>query len=209
MQQSAKLTNIEALREAKAALIDFADKVRAALTEANADVMRTTARLKGECLSHWQREVKKWTNKLAQAKAELFRAQIQSGEDRPSAIVEKKAVDAAQRKIDEAQHKIERIRHWSRALERDILLFKGQCQQIDRAAEADIPRAVAMLERMTESIDSYLRVKAPMRVGDESRKEGKPIAGVPGEAPRLRDAPEEQVEAKPDTLANDAEGDHT
>src|SRR5690606_14653078 len=110
-----------------------------------------------EQLSHWQREVRIWTNKVSQAKVDLSRAQMQSGERRP--ILEKKALDAAVRRLEEAEHKIQRIRFWTRELERESLLFRGQLHQIDRTVEVDLPRAMARIDRHLDNLDAYLRVK--------------------------------------------------
>lgn len=157
MRPAAKVSSIDAIRQFKAALADFVDKARLALMEAKGDVQRTMSRLQTEQLSHWQREVRTWTNKVAQAKVDLARAQMQSGDRRP--IIEKKALDAAVKRLEEAEHKIQRIRHWSRAMEREAMLFRGQLQQLDRTLDADLPRAMAQIDRLLDSLDAYMRIK--------------------------------------------------
>lgn len=158
-KRAAKVISVGALADFKAALAKFGEQAKVALIEANSDMQRTVNRLQGEVMSHWQHEVKLWTRKVAEAKSELHRAQLQSNDERPSAILERKALDAAQHRLKTAQEKIERTRHWLRALEREMMLCKGQLQQLDRAIDADLPRVAAQVDRMMESLDQYMRVQ--------------------------------------------------
>ena len=63
--------------------------------------------------------------------------------------------------MDEAETKIANVKRWSRQLEREILLYKGHCQQLARAVEGDLPRAVASLEKMVAALERYVKLAAP------------------------------------------------
>ena len=64
MSQFARVTNVEVLADFKAALAGFAETAGLGLSEAQSDVQRTIWWIQQDRLSHWQRELKKRTDKL-------------------------------------------------------------------------------------------------------------------------------------------------
>lgn len=173
MRQSARVSSIDALRDFRLALAEFATTAAAALDEAQADVQRTAWWIEHDRLSHWQIQLRKRATQLAQAKSELFRAQVASPDQRVPATMERKAVEKAQALVDEAETKIAAVKRWGRALEREILLYKGQCQQFARVLEGDLPQALWRLDRMVEALERYVQLTAPS-------SEPRPPAPVPG-----------------------------
>ena len=161
MRQAARVSSIDALKHFKHALVEFGTMANMALGEAQADVQRTTWWIQNDQLAYWKNQKRKRTTRLAQAKSELFRAQAASPDLRGSDLLERKAVDKAQRALDEAETKIANVKRWSRLLEREVLLYKGQCQQLARAVEGDLPRAVASLEKMVAALERYVKLAAP------------------------------------------------
>lgn len=157
MAQGAKVISVDAIREFRAALASFCTEAMLALGEGQSDVQRTIGWITGDQHAHWQREHKKRMAKVAQAKSDLFRAQIQ----KPSTVTERKALDVAERRVEEAEQKIRMVKKWGTQLERDMLLFKGQCQQMSRVVEAEIPATIAWIDRMIVSIEAYLAVGSP------------------------------------------------
>ncbi len=161
MRQFARVSSIDALKQFKQALGQFATVATSALDEAQADVQRTAWWIEHDQLSHWQIQRRKRGTKLAQAKSELFRAQVASPDQRVSATLERKAVEKAEALVDEAESKIAAVKRWGRALEREILLYRGQCQQLARALEGDLPQALLRLDRMVEALEKYVQLAAP------------------------------------------------
>ncbi len=161
MRQAARVSSINALKDFKRALGSFATVINSALAEAQSDLQRTTWWVQQDCLTHWQVQKRKRTTQLAQAKSELFRAQVASSDQRVSATLERKAVDQAQQRLDEAETKLASIKRWSRVLEREVILYKGHCQQIARAVEGDVPAAMVRLDRMVDALEKYVQIQAP------------------------------------------------
>jgi predicted nucleic acid-binding Zn-ribbon protein len=161
MPEFARVISIDALRDFKAALADFAEEAGLALSEAQSDVQRTIFWLQNDRAAFWQREIKKRNERLAQAKAELHKAQLASNDMRTSAILERKAVAAAQARLDEAEQKLRNVKKWNTHLEREFLLFKAQCQQVSTAVQGDMPVAIARMNRMIESLQQYIAIQAP------------------------------------------------
>jgi hypothetical protein len=161
MSQFARVTSLDALQNFKAALIEFAGEANLALSEATSDVQRTTWWIQNDRYQHWQREIKKRTEKLAQAKAELFKKQLESNDTRTSAIVERKNVAKAQAALDEAEDKLRRVKKWSLALDREIMLFRAGLGQVSGAVSGDLPAAIGRMDKMINSLEAYLKVAAP------------------------------------------------
>jgi hypothetical protein len=157
----ANVTSIEAMIRFKAALQEFAEDAGRALSEAQSDVQRTVAWLQNDRMAHWQRELKKRTEKLNQAKAELFRKQLESNDTRTSAVVERKHVAKCQHLVDEAEEKIKAVKRWRGVLEREYMLFKAQCSQVAGIVAADVPITVARMEKMIAALQSYVALAAP------------------------------------------------
>lgn len=161
MRQAARVTSINALKDFKRALGGFAALANGALGEAQADLQRTVWWLQHDQVTHWRVAKKKRTAQLALAKSELFRAQAASPDQRGSAMLERKLVDKAQRMLDEADTKLANIKRWSRMLEREFILYKGHCQQLARAVEGDVPRALKQLDKMMDALEKYVRIQTP------------------------------------------------
>jgi len=161
MSQFARVTDVEVLVNFKAALAGFAETAGLGLSEAQSDVQRTVWWIQQDRLSHWQRELKKRTDKLNQAKAELFKKQLESNDTRTSAVVERKNVVKAEAARDEAEHKIKAVKKWGLALDREFMLFKAACAQVAGAVAGDIPGAIITLNQRIDALRAYLALQAP------------------------------------------------
>ena len=151
MSQFARITNIDVLRDFRAALASFAEDAGLGLSEAQSDVQRTIWWISQDRQAHWRREHKKRTEKLNQAKAELFKKQLESNDTRTSAVVERKNVAKAEAALHEAESKLQAIKRWSSHLEREFMLFKAACGQVSGAVQADVPAAATTLGRAYSS----------------------------------------------------------
>ena len=161
MPDFARVTSLDALRNFKAALQLFAEDSTIALSEASSDAQRGVWYVANDCKAHWTRELKKRNEKLQQAKAELFKKQLESNDTRTSAVVERKNVQKWEAAVAQAEQKLQRIKHWSNALERDFMLFKAGVQGMSNIVASDIPSATARIERMIKSLEEYIHLAAP------------------------------------------------
>ena len=100
MAAEADVRSIEALRDAKAALVEFREVARLALSEATSDVQRTLAWLQSDRRTYWQAQVRRRTELVAQAKSDLYRAQLAAMDDRAPCTEQRKAVERAERALN-------------------------------------------------------------------------------------------------------------
>ena len=184
MAKGADVQSIDALGEAKVAVVEFLETVKLALSEGSSDVQRTITWLQSEKRTFWHHEVRRRTEKVNQAKSELFRAQLEAQNDRISCLEEKKLLERAERGLAEAEQKVKLVQKWSRLLEREAALLKGRCQPLARAVEGDLPRGVARLELLIGQLHAYVNLREPGAHPGATRS-----ARLPGKAGDPDDAP--------------------
>lgn len=163
MGKSARVSAIEVLREVKGALKAFETNARAALSEVDADVQRTGDWLRMQQLPHWQKEIRKRSEEVAQARSDLLRKQLSAMQENPTCVDERRALEAAKASHEEAQRKLQVVRKWITLWDREATLYKGQTQPLADTLMRDIPEGCARLDRMSGALSQYVAI-APARV---------------------------------------------
>jgi len=116
---------------------------------------------------------------LSQARVQLQQAQaVRRVADRtPSCADEKRAVERAKRRMETARRKLDAVHHWSIALERAADDFRRSHMQFTSWIDIDISRAVAKLNKMSESLVTYVSMKAADEgMPDEAETTAEPAA---------------------------------
>jgi hypothetical protein len=141
----ARVESIESLKEFRVSLCKFAETVELGLSEADADIRRTAAWLKQDQLGYWKGQVFKRGERVTQAKLALKRKQHQKTPlgGRYSCVDEEKALALAKQRLAEAEQKLANVRRWTRRLEREASLYKGQVQGLSFGVERDVPEGEA------------------------------------------------------------------
>ena len=176
MRQAARVSSINTLREFRHALIEFGDIDRSALGESESKIQRAVWFVEHDQPAYWQQQRRRRANELAQAQTELFRAQVASADQQVSATLERRAVLKAKQRLDEAQTKLDNLKRWRPILEREALLYRAQCQQLASSVDADLPKALATLDKMIQSLERYVKL-APPRPATEEAAEPAPAPG--------------------------------
>jgi len=157
MNQSARVASIEALKDFKAALLNFCERARHALCAVQMESRRTLDWLLHDQLNHWQNQVRERQEDVVQARTDLNRVKLArvSGRE-PDCIEQKQALREAQARLHEALDKVQRVQRWARQVQRAIDEYEGQAQRLAELVEGDPPCAVSLLNRMIDSLDSYV-----------------------------------------------------
>jgi hypothetical protein len=176
MGQAARVKSIDALQAMSATLSNFHDDARSALDDLEMELRRALQWINQDCPGYWKQEMRLARDALTEATLQLENAKMfrRITDEHKSFIEEKKAVDRAKRRLHIAEEKVAAIPHWATMIERAVNEFRGSRSQFANWLDADYPRAVAMLSRMINDLEAYVRLEAP--AGDQS-----PIAVV-GEA---------------------------
>jgi hypothetical protein len=164
MGEQIKVADVETIERFRASLLVASETFGLALEEAEGEIERTLAWVESEQPDFWRKRIRKVQDEVVMCKSALFRKQeIKATADaRPSVVDEKKALDRAMKRLEYAEHKLRNTKRWSTELPRQSVIFKGALSGMHTVLDRDVPRVNAMLKRMTEHLEAYLRG------GDES-----------------------------------------
>ena len=164
MGEQIKVADVQTIERFRASLLVASETFGLALEEAEGEIERTLAWVESEQPDFWRKRIRKAQDEVVMCKSALFRKQeIKATADaRPSVVDEKKALDRAMKRLDYAETKLRNTKRWSTELPRQSVIFKGALSGMHTVLDRDVPRVNAMLKRMTEHLEAYLRG------GDES-----------------------------------------
>ena len=91
-----------------------------------------------------------------------------------------------------AEEKVERVRHWTQAIDRAVLKYKGGVSPLSRWLDVDLLHALAALEKMTTALEAYVAV-APAAVSDPDASPASRKAPVGEAAEQSEDEPKTEV----------------
>jgi hypothetical protein len=168
----ARIARIEALAAFRAALIIYISRARQAVDAVGEETRRLRAWIEQEQPRLWQRTLKRGTQQLEQAEAEMFSARMsQFTVDKSS---RQQAIRRAQATVREAEEKLVHLRQWLNRFDqitspclRQVDSFRGRLFQ-------DLPKAVHALEKMQKALEAYAEVRP---------------SSAPAPAPALADIP--------------------
>jgi hypothetical protein len=166
MSTPANIGNIETLKQLRVALVKFAEMANVALGDAESDVQRVMNWVQIEQATHWSNQLRKRQEALMKAREALRHKQIfkDATGRRQGTAEEEKAVQIAQRRLVEAEEKIANIKRWGRQLEKEAQIYKGSVQRLGTTVTADIPVAIAKLDRMSIALQGYVSLATPGEV---------------------------------------------
>ncbi len=161
MSRSAKVTSIDAVRTFSAALRRFQEDAAAALDSTNLATQHALEWIRHDRKDYWARQVRRGYEQLGEAKANLQQCLTfgRVGDHRPSCIEEKRALERAKQRLNLAREKVETVRHWSRTADRAAIEYQGNINQLAGWLDADLPRALATLERIADALESYVSIE--------------------------------------------------
>ncbi|HTQ38307.1 MAG TPA: hypothetical protein VMJ32_04730 [Pirellulales bacterium] len=190
----ARVTEVAAIGEFRADLVDFAGAVRRALTDIQLEVRRAMDWITVEQPGHWQAEVRRGYDAVARAKDELAHARTykQIGDYIPSCDDEKKAVEMAKHRLEHAEEKLQTVRRWTMAARRAVDEFQGPVQQLMGLLDGDIPHAMVLLERMSMALEQYTSGRTPAAITWEELAANKPGQSMARPTDELAASPAEK-----------------
>ncbi len=176
MGGTARVTSIDVLPLLAAGLAKFRGEAQGALEDLAIEVRRAQEWIHHDRKEYWQRELHRAYENLNQARLQLQQAHTarRVGDLEPACIDEKRAVERARRRVATAQEKIEAVRHWTTAIDRAVDDFHRIRTQFGTWLEIELPRGIAALSQMSESLVSYISTEAPV---DPNRAAGDGLAG--------------------------------
>lgn len=153
MSEQAKVSSIYALEAFRSDLIQYMEKARVALEDAEGEVRRTRTWLDADRAGYWTRQLKQRTQRLDQAEAELYNANLTSPRD--SHTVQKMAVARAQRDIHEAEEKLRKLKHWRQTFDNRVTPLLRQMDPMLFLVGQHLPKGMHALTEMIRTLQAY------------------------------------------------------
>jgi len=163
MSTQAEVKSIDTLAFVKAAMVAFGHETGQSLAEVEMQAQRIVDWICIEQAAYWKTEVRKAADGVNQAMRELqhCRTYKKVGNNEPSCIEEKKALEKAKKKLARAEEKEEAVRRWTPVVRQQFQETGVRLTRFREIIDVDCPKAVARLERMLVSLDHYVHASGP------------------------------------------------
>jgi hypothetical protein len=153
MAEQAKVSSIDALEAFRADLINYVEKARVALEDAEGEVRRTRTWLDVDRTGYWVNQMKLRTKQLEQAEAELYNATITRPKESHSFY--KMAVVKAKRRIEEAEEKILVLKKWRQTFDNRATPLLRQLDPMFFLVGQHLPRGIHALGESIKALQAY------------------------------------------------------
>jgi len=162
MGTQASVHSIDALKGLRTALALFSEDALAALGAVEMEVKRAVQWVQHDRRAYWQEQIKRRREQVAAAQAEVFRRKLAKTADyTPAYSEQKELLRRAQASLQDAEMRAVLAKKWEPALQQAVLEYHASVRRIKDLASGDVPRAVALLERLIDALEAYVRVAPP------------------------------------------------
>jgi hypothetical protein len=159
MGRTARVRSIDAVEALATDFRVFGEEASVALTELELAVSRALRWVSHDQKEHCTQQIRRSQEQVAEARLNLERKEIFAiGDERPSCQEEKKILEAAKRRLRISQEKLETVHRWSRILEQEVMEFKGGIAPLAGWLQADLPRGLALLHRVSGALEAYVQI---------------------------------------------------
>jgi hypothetical protein len=156
MDRSANVSSIDALRDFRVALVQFNADAKESIVMLTLESRKAIQWLVHDRSRYWPDQLRKAQEKVVHARNDLERCQLKYGsEDAPSCFDQKKALEKAKRRQKLCEEKVKLVKKWTNVIRHELDEFDGELSKMTTWLEADMPRGIALLERMVRALDKY------------------------------------------------------
>jgi len=166
MNDAAKVSSIEAIADFRVSLIKFLEEANTAIVSMQMEVNRSMEWLNHDRPLYWKRQVQKRYEQVTQARQDLKSCERRTvGGKKPDCAEEEKQLRKAKRRLQEAEELLDSIPRWRSKISRESDEYKGRMNNLERFLNNDLVRAVVLLERMSDILDTYTHSNSVTEVG--------------------------------------------
>lgn len=175
MRHAADVRSIDALREFRADLVEYQGTLRQAVELLTVEVARGIGWFE-EQMTYWPAETRKASDNLAEARAALSRCMLTKGKERESACDDERQVfERAKARLSFAEQQIRVTKQWYAQVRHETDEFRNRVTRLLTLTDGDLPRALAALDAISQSLDKYTgqtvprqRTSEPTALSDDS-----------------------------------------
>jgi hypothetical protein len=179
MGRFARVTSIGVLQTTAAALQRFRGEAAGVLDDLEVEVRRALEWIHHDRKDYWAQELRRSQEAVSEARDQLQQARISRrivGHE-PACVDQQRAFDRAKRRLETAEQKVQAVKQWTLAIDRAVDEFQRSRVQFATWLDTDLLRAVAALDRMSQSLESYVSLETPADL-----REPPPLPGVSEDA---------------------------
>ena len=194
MGGAARVTSIGVLDTMAVAMQRFRTEAAGVLDELQIQMQRALEWIRHDRKDYWADELRRSWEGLSAARIQLQQAQVSrriAGHE-PACTDEKRALERAKRRLETAEQKVQAVKHWTQVIERAVDEFQQSRTQFATWLDTDLVQAVAALERMSASLESYTSLGTPAALGTNTPPARQTAANPPAEARRKSPGREER-----------------
>jgi len=164
MGRTARITSIGVLQTTATALQRFRGEASGALDDLDIELRRILDWIHHDRKEFWDHELRRSFEMVSQARIQLQQDRIsrQIAGHEPACVDEKRALERAKRRLEVAEQKVQAVRMFAHAIDRAIEEYQRSRAQFVTWLDTDMLRAVAALDRMTASLESYVSLETPV-----------------------------------------------
>jgi hypothetical protein len=178
MERSAHVTSVDAIREFRAALLQFGGEAEEAVVMLTLEARKAIHWLQQDRSRYWPEQVRRAQEWVVQARNELDRCQLHYGsEDAPSCFDQKKRLERAKRRLHFCEEKVKAVKRWIHTVRQELDDFHGELAKMNNWLETDVPRGAAALERMLRALDKYSGDYQSLETTSPSQSRGSRVEG--------------------------------
>lgn len=163
MTDQADVKSIDTLAFVRTAFASFAQEANQAISEIEIQGQRAVEYICMDRAAYWKAEIRRGNDLVNKAIKDLEHCRTfkKVGDNTPSCIEEKKALEKARRRLAFAEEKAELVRKWTPVVQQQFRETGVRMVRFRDVIEGDCPRAMAQLERMLRALDAYQNVSSP------------------------------------------------
>jgi len=176
MTDQADVKSIDTLAFVRTAFASFAHEANQALGEIEIQGQRAVEYICMDRAAYWKAEIRRANDLVNKAIKDLEHCRTfkKVGDNTPSCIEEKKALEKARRRLAFAEEKAELVRKWTPVVQQQFRETGVRVVRFRDVIDVDCPRAMAQLERMLRALDQYQNTSSPTAGSDAEASGGAP-----------------------------------
>ena len=160
MSSSAGVLSIERLELLREALARFAIAGQTALGLAEMEIRRATENLEDR-LRHWQHQLARRREEMAQARSALAYARAVHEGKRVGCVEQEMDLRKAQENVRHAEEKLATTKRWLRDMPTYLKEYEGPARSLGGFLETELRQAIIMLDNKVAALQAYISIATP------------------------------------------------
>ncbi len=183
MKPGADVRSIDALRAFRAELKRYLASLNGNLETLKIQSNRASEWIETDRARYWPRQAKRAEDNLVEARNALLRCKMAAMEGQTKSCVdEKRAVERWIQRLRHCEAQVRALRGWRQKMRHQADDFSTRMARLANYAENDLPKAIAVLDRMILALDRYTQTSIDSAGSEPSAASAGDSATLPGQS---------------------------